>query len=544
MAETLEYVVSVRGGAQGAAQVRKLESAVSAAGGTMTRFGGASEKAAKRGAGFTSGLKGMVVQLGLVAGAYKVVSAAKGAVAYTKTLAEGSAALDKATGLGIQRSSRMLAVAEALDIPTGALATSFKSLSKAAVKQAEDSGKTATAFDKLGITTKFVRDHQHNFNAILDKTLERLSAMPKGIKKNTLESELFGKSFLKLNPLIGGGAQNLHRLLGIASKYGAELKGTDATKQLEELREAQVESRLASDGLRISFTKLAGPSLVSLLKGFAQLKNDIRTNNMADFGKQINKVAEVGEKALVIFEEHAIEGMGQTGPKLAKALWHGFSTASTQNQGLMIGAMLLKFGVAGKAFGFVGGHLADLFTGSFRRRSVKGVAGAAAKSAAVVGAEDAAFAAAGTSAGGAFSAAFALALPAAAAAALGYSAYVVGKTAMPGNAAEPFGNPYGRSVDKHPETKQEAAYTKKVREEPVMTLLPNGKLVRNDPSEITAAPRHAPHHHAPHAKAKAHAGSVTHSDGAHVRDIHVHIDGRKLFTVNARQALLAQAAGE
>lgn len=407
--ENIEFVVALRGGSEAASEVGKVTMAVHEAGGA-TRALGADSRAASGGASaFGGGLKRMAAGLLAVGAGYKVYNAAKGAISYTKELAEQSNALTKATGLTIEESSRYLGVAGALGVTSQQLNTSFKSLAtqtelqankhhvatdsstkhrlavinetlavgalekrlaKGTITQAEyrleqekiklnaDKAPTSinvskTAFDKLGISQEWVTKHGKDFNEVILEVTKRLNEMKGSPEKVKIETELFGRSWATLNPLLGEGSEHLENVLGLAKKFGVELHG-GMNQQLKELTEAQLESSLASDGLRIAFTKTAAGPMINLLKGFARIKNFAREKNWTGFSKELGKVFDVAEHVIEQFELRSIEGFGQIAPKMLNALWNGFKRASLPNKALMAGLIASKMGLTGAAFGGIG----------------------------------------------------------------------------------------------------------------------------------------------------------------------------------------------
>lgn len=599
--ENIEFVVSLRGGSESAAEVRKVKEAITEAGGA-TRTLGAESRAASGGASaFGGGLKRMAAGLLAVGAGYKVYNAAKGAISYTKELAEQSNALTKATGLTIEESSRYLGVAGALGVSSQQLNTSFKSLAtqtelqankhhvatdastknrlavinetlavgalekrlaKGTITQAEyrleqekiklNADKTPTsvtvaktAFDKLGISQEWVAKHGKDFNAIILETTKRLNEMKGSPEKVKIETELFGRSWATLNPLLGEGSEHLESVLGLAKKFGVELHG-GMNQQLKELTEAQLESSLASDGLRIAFTKTAAGPMINLLKGFARMKNFAREKNWAGFSKELGKVFDVAEHVVETFELRTIEGFGQIAPKMLNALWNGFKRASVPNKALMAGLIASKMGLTGAAFSGIGGLL--------MKSAAKGMVG-----------EEVAVAAAGTTLGGTFSAAFGAALPVAAAAALGYSAYVVGKTAFGGNGAEPFGNAYGQNREqKSPQRKQLEAKEKKLHGTPQgEKVIIGGKAYPVGPlgEAIGYKPKHAHAAFGAHVRrggmvevgergrelvdlpANATVTPLPAGSLADDRKFYLVVDGKVLARALRRQNILSQAAG-
>lgn len=440
--DTLSFVVSLRGGDTAAAEVSKLRGEVSAMGGTVKRVGSESAAAGAGTAKLGSGIKKLAVAFIALGAGYKAYGAAKNAISYTRDLAESSKALSNATGLNIETSSRYVGVAGALGVSSGQLNVAFKSLATQVEKGGHVTGESTaesrkhtlaklnekiavesldkrlahgtitareyglqidkmrlqsaasvgathshdTAFAKLGITQDWLTKHGKDFNAVILEVTKRLGDMPGSTEKTKIETELFGRSWAALNPLLGEGSDHLEKVLATAKKFGVELHG-GVNKELEQLREAQLESTLASDGLRIAFTKTAAGPMLNLLKGFARIKNAARLGDWHTFDKELGKVFVVAGHAIEVFEVRTAEGFGQLAPQLLKALWRGFQHASLPNKALMVGLLSTKLGLTGGAFRALGGSL--------MKRMVVGMA-----------AEDAAAGVAGTTLGGLFGAAF------------------------------------------------------------------------------------------------------------------------------------------
>lgn len=430
--ENIGFVVSLRGGSESAAEVRKVKEAITEAGGATRTLGAESRSAAGGASNFAGGLKRMAAGLLAVGAGYKLYNAAKGAISYTKELAESSNALTKATGLTIEESSRYVGVAGALEVSSGQLNMAFKSLAKQTETQstkthvsADSSSKhrlavigqelalaalekrmakgtisqaeynlqlekiklnasktesvlapTKTAFDKLGISQQWVAKHGKDFNAVILEVTKRLNEMKGSPEKTKIETELFGRSWAALNPLLGEGSAHLEHVLAVSKKFGVELKG-GINKELEELREAQLESTLASDGLRIAFTKTAAGPMINLLKGFARIKNFAREKNWPAFSKELGKAFTVVEHVVETFELRAIEGFGQIAPKMVTALWNGFKHASLPNKVLLAGIIATKFGLTGAIFSGIGSKLAGNIAGGMAKGEALGAVGTA-----------------------------------------------------------------------------------------------------------------------------------------------------------------------
>lgn len=411
----LEYLVSLRGGAEAASEARKLADAVAGVGGKMRQVGVHSSQAEPGVSRFEKSLRRTAFALGAVGAGYAAWDAAKKAIEFTHNLAESTSTLSKTTGMSTEKSSQWVGVANALGVSGQSVVTTFGRLSTAAHQQAlagsaataghkkqsaalqalelsqhqamqiaeihashqrnqgaaeeklaamrlrdsealaaaqkkesEGSSEAASAFHDLGISAKFVNEHQNDTGVIMETVLNRLDAMHGSVDKGAVMTKLFGRSWQDLSPLLLEGAGGLHKLLGKAHEFHVEL-GTGSEKNMAEYHDKLIETKLAQEGLQIGFTELAAGPLMELMTGFTDLAKAIRTGDWKqaekDFDKLVGQLVRVVEVAVPKMVEAAVHA----GPKIIAGLWRGFEGASPEGKAGMVGLLLFKMGLVGAA---------------------------------------------------------------------------------------------------------------------------------------------------------------------------------------------------
>lgn len=566
MSEALEYVIRIRGGPESAAQVRLVESAVRSTGGSMKTLGKESELAGTKLGKATSGVRALGKGLIAAGAGFLAWEAGKKSLDFTEELLKSTKQLEHVGGLTTAEASRWAGVTSAVGGNAQQSAMAFQKIANAAEKQVISTqkqiaaGKVANStiiagtepLEKLGLSTAFLEKHQHNLAPVMEAVVDRIGKGNNVIKDSSTLTNLFGRGWKQLSPLLLEGKKHLDDLLGTAKEMGVELKG-NAGQALEELREKQIRASLASEGLRLRFTEIAAKPLGDLLQGFSALSIAIQKNEWGKFDKQAVKIGQTFTKIAEVILPHVAETFGHMAPIVLKGFANGFTHASIGGQLVIAGLILTKLGLTKSIFTGLAASSANLFLAPFGLKVRGGVVKAVEKSAVVTGAEEGAFAGAGGEAGAAFSGGFAAALTGAAAIALGYSAASVAKTAFGGNNAEPFGGgifPKSSEKNRHPKKEREALAKQKQQGETV--LLPNGEEIKEVEGKVVERK------HAGKTVKSARAKELTERergegrfakkasahDSAEVKDLHLYADGRKILQVNARQIQLAQAAGE
>ncbi|MDP9094755.1 MAG: phage tail tape measure protein, partial [Actinomycetota bacterium] len=298
-----------------------------------------------------------------VAGLFGGYSAAKSAVNDTIQLGKATAFLSSTTGTSVKQSSELAAVMQSMGIESAGTAMSIKALSKQTELQIAGTSKSATAFDKLGISQAEASAHSHDMVGLLELVANRLQGVQGGTQKTTILTALFGKSYQNINPLIRDGGKALAENIALADKYGVTLNARTLPKILE-MAKAEREHKLAMLGLKVAFTDIAGKPMIEFEHRLASILNDIRGGNWADLTKQTQALGDGLAKTIEAVTPKLADAFAKAGPKIVLGLVHGFTQASVGGE-LLIGALLVKkFGLL-SAFTSAGSTAAKAFALKF-----------------------------------------------------------------------------------------------------------------------------------------------------------------------------------
>jgi hypothetical protein len=532
---TIEFVVKLKGGEQSAAEIRKVESAVSGVGGKMRAVGAESERQGKRVGAFGGGLKKLALGLGALGAGYAAYAGAKNAISYTTTLAKATNVLSKNTSLSAGEASRLAGVTEVMGISAGKLGMLIRNLSQQQVKQAGNTNHSATAFEKLGISQQFAKRHLGDFQGTLSMVLDKLKEHGKTADLVTTKAELFGRGWKEVDGILREGSKGFNKWMETAKKFGVELQSTaDITKLIH----AQKEYELALDGLKIKFTQIAAGPLTSLLGGFSNLIKLGKEAKWGSFNREIDKIggtmSHLAEKVM----PRIAESFARIAPAVFKAFVRGFLNANPGAQGLLALVLLSKLGFT-----------SAVFSGAGKKLGGKLVGGMAA--------ESGAFAAAGATLGAAFEVAFL----AAAVVGVAILAYKIGKLLSPAEKeyVDPTGKPLspdqvktqGKAEAKHEHAlrersrkedpglaHREAAYERKRKAAGIPKAAMGGRTVTSGLVEVGERGREVVHLPQGAVVDPLRPGSL-----ADNRPIILKVDGRVLARVNRRETLQSQAAG-
>lgn len=207
--------------------------------------------------------------------AYAGIAGAEKAVSATETLAHTTLTLSKNFGLTTKAASEWGAQAQARGIDGTKLTMGFKTLSSAIMMAGTGSKTSVAEFDKLGISASTLKGHGNDLQFMLGKVSDGLRKLPPGTQKSALEAKLFGRSWQQLAPLLRDGSKAMNDQLGLADKYGATFSGKGA-KGLEDMIQAQRESKLATLGLQVAFGTFLAPALTKVIEGVTGFVAGIR----------------------------------------------------------------------------------------------------------------------------------------------------------------------------------------------------------------------------------------------------------------------------
>lgn len=220
-------------------------------------------------------------KMGLQAGIAGAVAYAQKAAGEFIDLAKKSADLGKAWGTSTELASRWIAVADDMGVEADALTGAFKNINK---------NVTSDVWKKYGIEVQAAGGYQRDANEILLDTLDTLNNMSNPTERARAGTELFGKAWGGVAPLVGKSREEYQKMLETVAK-GQVITDAEAAKA-EKMRIAQDNLADAFKNVELSVGQLVG-ALGPLVDYFAGKITDLGNTLAALFGQDTGGVSEV-----------------------------------------------------------------------------------------------------------------------------------------------------------------------------------------------------------------------------------------------------------
>lgn len=193
-------------------------------------------------------------------------------------------------GITVESLSAFKGIAELAGVEVGELELTLKTAAQQLVN-ASQGGKEATAvFDRLSISARNTDGSIKNLETLLGDVAERFSEMPDGVNKTDLAVQLFGRSGLKLIPLLNDGRGRIRELMEEMRRLGIVIS-TETAKAAEDF----------NDNLTTLMQSLRGFGNKVLTEILPRLV--AYTGGMADAAKN-NKDADASAKKVASAIEH------------------------------------------------------------------------------------------------------------------------------------------------------------------------------------------------------------------------------------------------
>lgn len=162
-----------------------------------------------------------------VAGVKAMAGAVTGAVTAMASLAvkAGQLADDlntmaSVTGLSTKELQEFAYASDLIDVSVDTLAGALKKTTQAMSSAQSGTGKTAEAFNKLGVSVTDAQGNLRDNNDVFNEAIRALGGIANETERDALAMEIFGKSATELNPLIEGGIDTLERMGKQANELG------------------------------------------------------------------------------------------------------------------------------------------------------------------------------------------------------------------------------------------------------------------------------------------------------------------------------------
>lgn len=298
--------------------------------GDASGFKKAAESANASGMSIGSTLKKIGVGIGIAQLGRGIMSATKD----FEDLALGAKNFATASGLGVEQASRWREVFGDLGIDADAGQAAFAKLEKTL-------GTNADKWKALGFTVKKTADGQVDANATMLAALQTLADTKDPLARAKLGSELFGRAWTQLAPLVEKGAAGVADAL--ASVGDAQVINDDEVKKAERFRDTMDNFHDKIDGVKFAFA--AG--LMPVISTFAETIGNLDPKLVALIGTVgvgvivLGKLGDAGRGVagvLTLIQSHPLvagAGLVLTGIALLIANWDKVTAAVEKALGAM-----------------------------------------------------------------------------------------------------------------------------------------------------------------------------------------------------------------
>lgn len=202
-------------------------------------------------------------------------AAVAGIVAMTKSVADQGDALNKMsqkTGLAVEELSKLQYAADLSGVSSEALQKGLVSLSGGMVEAATGAGPLAEKYAALGITLRNADGTMKSSGAVLGELADRFAAMPDGVEKTALATDLFGKRLgAEMIPMLNGGAAGLKAMGDEAEALGLVMSSKLA-KESEAFNDNLDRLGKLSSSVGISIGNALIPALNRVMTAFVEAK--------------------------------------------------------------------------------------------------------------------------------------------------------------------------------------------------------------------------------------------------------------------------------
>lgn len=202
--------------------------------------------------------------------------------------------VSESSGIAVEKLSELKLATDIEGIALEQVSASLNKFSKTVNDAADGAGAGADSFKALGVSVRGSDGALKDNYTLIEEVAEALSMMENGAQKTALAQELFGKSGVKLLPILNGGRQGLQEFSKEAERMGLIIS-TGTAKSAGEFNDNLTRLRLSLTGLS---TVVAG-EVADDLADFTGLLSDPNTQaGIANIAKGLIQVAEAAARAM------------------------------------------------------------------------------------------------------------------------------------------------------------------------------------------------------------------------------------------------------
>jgi methyl-accepting chemotaxis protein len=157
---------------------------------------------------------------GVAIGCYKLIDALMDAGKQAGEFADNILTLSAKTHTSAQELQQYAYYAELVDVPLETVSTSLGKLTKSMASAQSGSGAQADAFKQLGVSVTDANGNLRDANDVFADAIDAIGKVGNETEADAIASQIFGKSFQELNPLVAVGSEKMKEFAEEAKKWG------------------------------------------------------------------------------------------------------------------------------------------------------------------------------------------------------------------------------------------------------------------------------------------------------------------------------------
>ena len=195
----------------------------------------ASEQFKKIGTNLESAGRAMT---GLSTAAAAVVASIGAITVKSASWADDMNTMSKVYSISTKDLQKYSAAAELVDVDVETIAKSHQKLTKQMSSASGGTGKSAEAFEKLGVNILNADGSLRDADTVWQETIAALGKMENETERDAAAMQLMGKSAAELNPLIEDGGETYKNFAETLDKYGLEFIDQETLNQANEFKDS------------------------------------------------------------------------------------------------------------------------------------------------------------------------------------------------------------------------------------------------------------------------------------------------------------------
>ena len=195
----------------------------------------ASEQFKKIGTNLESAGRAMT---GLSTAAAAVVASIGAITVKSASWADDMNTMSKVYSISTKELQKYSAAAELVDVDVETIAKSHQKLTKQMSSASGGTGKSAEAFEKLGVNILNADGSLRDADTVWQETIAALGKMENETERDAAAMQLMGKSASELNPLIEDGGETYKNFAETLDKYGLEFIDQETLNQANEFKDS------------------------------------------------------------------------------------------------------------------------------------------------------------------------------------------------------------------------------------------------------------------------------------------------------------------